>query len=296
MTAAVAAQHSRRGAKKIPLEPCFCSPQTILFENDLLLCVNKRSGTRVTPFNRLTNQMSCLNLAYGGALLFAKTSEAAKKFGGADFWQKHVRKTYLALVEADECQNLQLQDEEVDAAEHDGSAGPAREEDDRDVPRNKPIFFLVDSPIDGKRAQTTVEIFALRRGGSGTKIFALAKCELKEGGRRHQIRKHCASIGWPLVGDREYNTTTHKGPFFLHAWKLEIGGENQTLDLSENQRLLDTNRSPIRITAPLPERFLEEVAKWEAGLPDLLFGPGGPLAEGQEVQLWELGRELEHHF
>jgi 23S rRNA-/tRNA-specific pseudouridylate synthase len=39
-------------------------------------------------------------------------------------------------------------------------------------------------------------------------------------GRTHQIRRHLASIGHPVVGDRRYGGA--KAPrLMLHAWKLE---------------------------------------------------------------------------
>lgn len=61
----------------------------------------------------------------------------------------------------------------------------------------------------------------------------LSMLEVKiETGRKHQIRKHLAAIGNPLVLDREYGDkkfnekyrrlTNDKGRYFLHAWKFKF--------------------------------------------------------------------------
>ncbi len=61
----------------------------------------------------------------------------------------------------------------------------------------------------------------------------LSMLEVKiETGRKHQIRKHLAAIGNPLVLDREYGDkkfnekyrrlTKDKGRYFLHAWRFRF--------------------------------------------------------------------------
>jgi hypothetical protein len=44
-----------------------------------------------------------------------------------------------------------------------------------------------------------------------TVTYALALCELVDGGRNHQIRRHCAINGWPLLGDSEHYWDGGKG-------------------------------------------------------------------------------------
>ena len=67
----------------------------------------------------------------------------------------------------------------------------------------------IDSPIDGKSALTIVRPL---RG-------ALVEVEIKTG-RTHQIRRHLASIGHPILGDTRYGGAP-AARLMLHAWKLE---------------------------------------------------------------------------
>ncbi|MGB7100495.1 MAG: RluA family pseudouridine synthase [Xanthobacteraceae bacterium] len=59
-------------------------------------------------------------------------------------------------------------------------------------------------------------------------------------GRTHQLRVHCAEMGWPILGDTIYGTAPRTGgPMLqLHAREIVVP--------------LYKNRAPIRITAPVP--------------------------------------------
>jgi len=70
--------------------------------------------------------------------------------------------------------------------------------------------LTIDSPIDGKEAITIVRP---RKGD-------LIEIEIKTG-RTHQIRRHLASIGQPLDGDRRYGGRAAPR-LMLHAWKLDL--------------------------------------------------------------------------
>jgi len=71
--------------------------------------------------------------------------------------------------------------------------------------------------------------------------FSLLEAELKSG-RTHQIRVHCAHLGYPIAGDEKYgdfslNRTLPKEGLkrmFLHAWKMTfphpISGEDIVLE------------------------------------------------------------------
>jgi tRNA pseudouridine32 synthase / 23S rRNA pseudouridine746 synthase len=62
-------------------------------------------------------------------------------------------------------------------------------------------------------------------------------------GRTHQLRVHCAEMGWPIVGDAVYgNAPQHGGPI-LHLQAREI-----VIPLYKN-------REPIRVVAPAPEHM-----------------------------------------
>ena len=67
--------------------------------------------------------------------------------------------------------------------------------------------MVIDTPIDGKDARTEVE-------PGDPAIVRITT------GRTHQIRRHLASIGHPVAGDRRYGGA--RAPrLMLHAWKLE---------------------------------------------------------------------------
>jgi tRNA pseudouridine32 synthase / 23S rRNA pseudouridine746 synthase len=64
-------------------------------------------------------------------------------------------------------------------------------------------------------------------------------------GRTHQLRVHCAEMGWPILGDSIYgNAPRHGGPI-LHLQAREIVVP------------LYKNRPPVRVTAPVPAHMRE---------------------------------------
>jgi len=62
-------------------------------------------------------------------------------------------------------------------------------------------------------------------------------------GRTHQLRVHCAAMGWPILGDAIYgNAPRHGGPVLhLHAREVVVP--------------LYKNRPPVRVVAPVPEHM-----------------------------------------
>jgi tRNA pseudouridine32 synthase/23S rRNA pseudouridine746 synthase len=59
-------------------------------------------------------------------------------------------------------------------------------------------------------------------------------------GRTHQLRVHCAAMGWPIVGDSVYGNAPRAGGPGLHLHAREIAVP------------LYKNRAPIRVVAPVP--------------------------------------------
>jgi len=80
----------------------------------------------------------------------------------------------------------------------------------------------VDEPIQGKPAATEIEPLASNAD------FSLLRCKARTG-RKHQVRKHCAALGFPLVGEvsppkkRVIENPSHKG-IMLHAASLRVPG------------------------------------------------------------------------
>jgi len=58
-------------------------------------------------------------------------------------------------------------------------------------------------------------------------------------GRTHQLRVHCAAMGWPIRGDAIYGTASRKGGPILHLHAREVVVP------------LYKNRAPIRVVAPI---------------------------------------------
>ena len=59
-------------------------------------------------------------------------------------------------------------------------------------------------------------------------------------GRTHQLRVHCAAMGWPILGDSVYGSAPRTGGPGLHLHAREI------------MVPLYKNRAPIHVIAPLP--------------------------------------------
>jgi len=64
-------------------------------------------------------------------------------------------------------------------------------------------------------------------------------------GRTHQLRVHCAAMGWPIVGDSVYGTAPRLGGASLHLHAREIVVP------------LYKNRAPIRVAASPPPHMHE---------------------------------------
>lgn len=93
----------------------------------------------------------------------------------------------------------------------------------------------IEDPIDGEPAVTHLRV--LDRNRSATHITIKI-----ETGRTHQIRKHLAKIGHPVLGDKQYGTAT------------ELSDELRTV---ERQML---HAYSIRFTSPLDAKLIKAAA------------------------------------
>ena len=66
-------------------------------------------------------------------------------------------------------------------------------------------------------------------------------------GRTHQLRVHCAAMGWPIVGDAIYGTAPREGGPMLHLHAREI-----SVPLSKN-------KPPVQVAAPVPQHMQERL-------------------------------------
>jgi len=177
-----------------PTYPAEEGALAVLFEDEHLLAVDKPQGIILHPtHSRFTGTLANRAWAHirasggdgchavnrldrdtGGVVLFAKNAWACSRMAGAV-----EDKRYIAAV----------------CGLPEASAGsirfPVRRLSERDLKR-------VCAP-DGQSARTDWRLLAARDG--------LSLLELRlHTGRTHQIRVHCAAMGWPLLGDRLYGT------------------------------------------------------------------------------------------
>lgn len=99
----------------------------------------------------------------------------------------------------------------------------------------------IQIPIDGRRAVTHWRV----RSASANAAHMQLKIDT---GRTHQIRKHLASIGHPLVGDRQYGTSR----------LTDITGRRaprQMLHASVFEAPLGAHGQIVRVESPLPADF-----------------------------------------
>jgi tRNA pseudouridine32 synthase / 23S rRNA pseudouridine746 synthase len=66
-------------------------------------------------------------------------------------------------------------------------------------------------------------------------------------GRTHQLRVHCAAMGWPIVGDNIYGNGPRFGEPRLHLHSREI-----VIPISRN-------KDPVRVVAPAPAHLQERL-------------------------------------
>ena len=212
----------------------------ILYEDDALLAIDKPAGIAVhggsgvsfgviEALRRQRPQARFLELAHrldretSGLLLVGKKRSALIALhdmfrrGGMGESDKGADKRYLLLVKGrwmDPVRNVKL-----------------------------PLLkYLIESgerrvrvSEEGKSSHTVFRLVARWQQ------FSLLEAELKSG-RTHQIRVHCAHLGYPIAGDEKYGdfalnkALPREGlkRMFLHAWKMQfphpISGEAMTLE------------------------------------------------------------------
>lgn len=217
-------------------------PLRILLEDDWLLAVDKPSGLavhpgaglreptlldwiathlgpravrndfRVSPAHRLDRETS-------GVLLIAKRRPAMVKLAAA-FERREVSKRYLALV----------------------AGSPVAERGVVDLGLRDLRTATVEQVVEQGPPRAAVTEWSVAERFPGATLLSC----VPRTGRRHQLRRHLAGLGLPIVGDR-----IHRGgradPFpgsrlLLHAAELELPHPR--------------DGSRLRVEAPLPADFL----------------------------------------
>lgn len=90
---------------------------------------------------------------------------------------------------------------------------------------DQPQPLRVDEPIDGRAAVSEISLIEVDRD----KKRSLVEVRI-ETGRKHQVRRHLAGLGYPIVGDRLYGEAGDDGPdlqltAYLLAFRCPVSGE-----------------------------------------------------------------------
>ncbi|NND88437.1 MAG: RluA family pseudouridine synthase [Flavobacteriaceae bacterium] len=198
----------------------------VIYEDEVLAAIHKPAGVLVSgnSFKTIANALAQnltpsqykdatqphpvhrLDYATTGVLLIGKTKSSIRLLNKL-FEENRVQKTYYAITMGSMSSNGSITD-----------------------------------AIDGKPAHTNYEVASsVTSQRFGT--LNLLRIRL-ESGRRHQIRKHLAGIGNPILGDRDYSEPSQllKGKgMYLHAYSIAFPHP----ETNEHVTLID----------PLPGRF-----------------------------------------
>ncbi len=213
----------------------------LLYRDGLMLVIDKPAGFAVHKGPQASNRGECLEDYFGalrfglprapalahrldrdtsGCLVLGRHRKALAELGRL-FKSGRVAKTYWALVEG----------------------GPTQEEGRIDAPLGRKDasrgWWMKHDP-QGQPALTTWKVLGRAAGLTWLALEPLT-------GRTHQLRVHCAEMGWPVVGDSIYGDAPRLGGAGLHLHAREIAVP------------IYKNRPAIEVCAPVPPRMHERL-------------------------------------
>jgi tRNA pseudouridine32 synthase/23S rRNA pseudouridine746 synthase len=160
-----------------------------------------------------------------GCLVLGRHRKALASLGKL-FKNGKVGKTYWAVVEG----------------------GPAEDEGRIDIALGKLDesrgWWMKPDP-NGLPSSTTWKVMGRTDGVTG-KLTWLALEPLT--GRTHQLRVHCAEMGWPIVGDNIYGRAPRSGGPVLHLHSREVVVP------------LYKNKDEVKVVAPVPGHMRERLS------------------------------------
>jgi tRNA pseudouridine32 synthase / 23S rRNA pseudouridine746 synthase len=80
-------------------------------------------------------------------------------------------------------------------------------------------------------------------------------------GRTHQLRVHCAEMGWPVLGDDIYGTQASLRRLRNEKFSPRAGGAPLHLHSREIVVPISKNKPPVTVTAPVPAHMREMLSK-----------------------------------
>ena len=207
---------------------------TVLYEDDHILAVDKPAGMLIHP-SRSRNSGTLANLVAG---YYEKTGQdcAFHPLTRLD------RDTFgVVLLAKNGHINALLQAGSLQKTYHAVTfGGPAEDAGIIDAPiaRKALPSLLREIRADGKPSVTEYQV--LERNGK------LCKLELRPiTGRTHQLRLHCAHMGYPILGDPQYGTEESM------AFSAEMGIKTQLLCAKSLEFTHPVTGEPVTITSKL---------------------------------------------
>jgi len=162
-----------------------------------------------------------------GCLVLGRHRKALASLGLL-FKQRKIGKTYWAVVEGKPATDEGLID--MALGKLDDTRG----------------WWMKPDP-NGQPAQTTWKAMGHAEGLTWLALEPLT-------GRTHQLRVHCAEMGWPVVGDPIYGRAPRMGgtPLHLHSREIVVP--------------LYKNKDAVKVTAPVPDHMKERLTAcgWRA--------------------------------
>lgn len=222
---------------------------SILFENDEILVVDKPAGLPAQPGERVGSSVISvverelgfspfpihrLDKETAGCMMLAKTAAAASRWSGL-LAERNVGKYYRAICAG-------------------GPAGDRGSYDDTLLIGGKPMSALTSYACLARFGSTEgADRAAGQDPGAYADLPPFSLLELSLGtGRTHQIRRHMAMHGHPILGDDKY------GDFPLNRRLRKQAGVKHLLLWS--CRLELPGYPPIR--ASLPPHFADFLGRW----------------------------------
>jgi tRNA pseudouridine32 synthase/23S rRNA pseudouridine746 synthase len=219
----------------------------LLYRDGLMLVIDKPAGFAVHKGPKGSKGGECLEDYFGalrfglprapalahrldrdtsGCLVLGRHRKALAELGRL-FKSGRIAKTYWAVVEGE----------------------PAEEEGRIDAPLGRKDatrgWWMKHDP----QGQPAVTAWKVLGRASGLAWLALEPLT----GRTHQLRVHCAEMGWPIVGDCIYGSAPRTGGPGLHLHAREIVVP------------IYKNRAPIQVRAPVPLHMNERLraCRWQ---------------------------------
>ena len=225
------------------------SPLAVLYQDDVLLAVDKPSGMLVhrerfiKPLEpvlvELARQVLGVDVVYplhrldrgtSGVVLIARDEATARVLGG--FFERHaVDKRYLALVRG-----------------------------------HAPSELVIDHPIPRRQGGPRVPALTVARSiaAADTAPRAVSLLDVRpRTGRRHQIRRHLKYASFPIIGDSRYGR-----PELNRALAEGYGLTRLALHAAGLSLLHPVSGARLTLEAPLPPDLREPFARMGLDLPD----------------------------